>query len=278
MNLANVSIRRPVFATMLIAVFMVFGLLSYKKVGVDLNPDIDFPYVTVTVVYPGTDPGTMERDVAEKLEEAVNSLGGIRSLRSYNLESTTMMVVEFELEINGDQAVQDVRDRISRIQRDLPPEAEVPIVQKIDIGAQPIIYLALSGDIGPRKLTHIADKTVKERLQRIRGIGNVDIVGGRDREIQVFIDPDKLNGLGLSAQDVAQTIASQNLEIPAGYFQTGTRELTVKTKGQLKTADDIANIILPARGSRPGEPPPLTQPVVRVSDVAKVVDGVEEAR
>lgn len=278
MNLANVSIRRPVFATMLIAVFMVFGLLSYKKVGVDLNPDVDFPYVTVTVVYPGTDPGTMERDVAEKLEEAVNTLGGIRSLRSINLESTTMLIVEFELEVNGDQATQDVRDRISRIQRDLPQQADPPIVEKLDIGATPIIYLALSGNIGPRKLTHIADKVVKERLQRIRGIGSVEIVGGREREIQVLIDPDKLNGLGLSAQDVAQTIAAQNLEIPAGFFQTGTRELTVKTKGQLKSAEDIANIVLPTRGAAPGQPPPLTQPVVRVSDVARVVDGVEEAR
>src|SRR5512138_2272206 len=133
MNLATVSIRRPVFATMLIAVFMVFGLLSYRKVGVDLNPDVDFPYVTATVIYPGTDPTTMEREVADKLEEAVNTLGGIRSLRSYNLESTTMLVIEFELEVNGDQATQDVRDRIARIQRDLPPQAEAPIVEKLDI-------------------------------------------------------------------------------------------------------------------------------------------------
>src|SRR5512133_1616967 len=147
MNLANVSIRRPVFATMLIAVFMVFGLLSYKKVGVDLNPDVDFPYVTVTVVYPGTDPVTMEREVAEELEEAVNTLGGIRALRSYNLESVTQLVIEFELEVNGDKAVQDVRDRISRIQKNLPPQADPPIVEKFDIGAAPIMYLALSGDL-----------------------------------------------------------------------------------------------------------------------------------
>jgi hydrophobic/amphiphilic exporter-1 (mainly G- bacteria), HAE1 family len=278
MNLATVSIRRPVFATMLIAVFMVFGLISYKKVGVDLRPDVDFPYVTVTVQYTGTDPATMEREVAEKLEEAVNTIGGIRSLRSYNLESVTMLVVEFELEINGDQAVQDVRDRVSRIVNDLPEQADPPIVEKLDIGAAPIIYLSLSGDIPPGKLTHVADKVVKERLQRIRGIGTVEVVGGRDRQIQVFIDADKLNGLGLTTQDVAQTIAAQNLEVPAGHFQTGTRELTVKTKGQVKTAEDIANIILPARGAIPGQPPPLTQPVVRVSDVARVVDGVEEAR
>ncbi|HEY5957215.1 MAG TPA: efflux RND transporter permease subunit [Polyangiaceae bacterium] len=273
MNLADVSIRRPVFATMLIAAFMVFGLLSYPKVGVDLNPDIDFPYVTVTVVYPGTDPGTMEREVAEKLEESVNTLGGIRALRSYNLESTTQLVIEFELEVNGDKAVQDVRDKVSRILRDLPPQADPPIIEKFDIGAAPIMYLALSGNIEARKLTRIADKTVKERLQRIRGVGSVDVIGGRDREIQVYIDPDKLNGLGLSTQDLAQTIAAQNIEVPAGSFESGTRELTVKTKGQLVTAEDVANIVLPTRtlDNR-------SSPVVRVSDVARVIDGTKEAR
>jgi hydrophobic/amphiphilic exporter-1 (mainly G- bacteria), HAE1 family len=273
MNLATVSIRRPVFAVMLIAVFMVFGLLSYKKVGVDLMPNIDSPFVTVTVVYPGTDPGTMEREVAEKLEEAVNTLGGIRALRSYNLESLTQLVIEFELEINGDQAVQDVRDRVSRILRDLPEQAEPPIVEKIEIGARPVVYLALAGNIEPRKLTRLADKVVKERLQRIRGVGTVEVIGGRDRQIQVYIDPDKLNGLGLSVMDLAQTIAAQNLEIPGGSFETGTRELTVKTKGQFKTADDVANIVLPTRTMDM-----RSQPVVRVSDVARVVDGTEEAR
>lgn len=277
MNLASISIKNPVFATMLIAAFMVFGLLSYPKVGVDLNPDIDFPYVTVSVVYPGTDPVTMEREVAEKLEEAVNTLGGIRSLRSFNLESVTQLVIEFELEVKGDQAVQDVRDRVSRILKDLPEKAEPPIVEKFDIGAAPIMYLALSGDLPVRKLTRIADKVVAERLQRIRGVGSVDVVGGRDREIQIYIDPDKLNGLGLTPQDVAQTVAAQNLEIPAGYFETGSRELTVKTKGQLKTAEDIGNIILPTQAGPRGVPQ-SNRPTVRLSDVAKIVDGTEEAR
>jgi HAE1 family hydrophobic/amphiphilic exporter-1 len=277
MNLANISIRKPVFATMLIAAFMVFGLLAYPKVGVDLNPDVDFPYVTVSVVYPGTDPVTMEREVAEKLEEAVNTLGGIRSLRSFNLESVTQVVIEFELEVKGDQAVQDVRDRISRIQKDLPPQADPPIVEKFDISAAPIMYLALSGNLPAARLTHLADKVVAERLQRIRGVGSADVVGGREREIQIFIDPDKLNGLGLTAQDIAQTVAGQNLEVPAGSFETGTRELTVKTKGQLKTAEDIGNIILPSINN-PGVAPSEARPTVRLSDVAKVVDGEEEAK
>ena len=140
--------------------------------------------------------------------------------------------------------------------------------------------VALSGDLPIRRLTYLADKVVKERLQRINGVGSVEIIGGRDREIQVYIDPEKLNGLNLSVQDVAQTIAAQNLEIPAGTFKTGTSELTVKTKGQLVSADDVANIVLPTLAAAPGSNPSdlHAQPTVRISDVARVLDGVKEAR
>ena len=278
MNLANVSIRRPVFATMLIAAFMVFGLISYKKVGVNLFPNVEFPFIVITVTYPGTDPGTMERDVADKIEEAVNSLGGIRNLKSFNLESVTQVLIEFELEIKADQAVQDVREKVSRIQKDLPAGADPPVIEKFDPNSAPILAVALSGEMPIGQLTHMADKVVKERLQRVNGVGSVEIVGGRDREIQVYIDPDKLNGLNLTVQDVAQTIAGQNLEIPAGTFKTGSREFTVKTKGQLVSADDVAKIVLPAAatiGASAGDMG--TQPTVRIGDVARVVDGVKEA-
>lgn len=275
MNLANVSIRRPVFATMLIAAFMVFGLLSYKKIGVDLFPNVEFPFVVVTVTYPGTDPETMERDVADKIEESVNSLGGIRSLKSYNLESVTQVLIEFELDVKADLAIQDVRDKVSRIQKDLPDGADPPVIEKFDPNSAPIMAVALSGNLPIRKLTYIADKVVKERLQRVNGVGSVEILGGREREIQVFIDPDRLNGLGLTVQDVAQTIAGQNLEVPAGTFKAGTREFTVKTKGQLQSAEEVANIILPTMVDPSAG---TAQPTVRISDVARVVDGVEEAR
>jgi len=280
MNLASVSIRRPVFATMLIAAFMVFGLVSYKKIGVDLIPNVEFPFVVITVTYPGTDPGTMERDVADKVEEAVNSLGGIRSLKSFNLESVTQVLIEFELEVKAEQAVQDVRDKVSRILKDLPAGADPPVIEKFDPNSQPIMAVALAGDLPIRRLTYLADKVVKERLQRINGVGSVEIIGGRDREIQVYIDPEKLNGLNLTVQDVAQTIAGQNLEIPAGTFKTGTTEFTVKTKGQLVSADDVANIVLPTLASAPGSSPSdvHAQPTVRISDVARVLDGVKEAR
>ncbi len=279
MNLANVSIRRPVFATMMILAIMVFGVLAYPKIGIDLRPDVEFPIVTVQVVYPGTDPATMEREVAEKIEEAVNSIGGIRTLKSYNLESVTQVVIEFELEMKADKVIQDVRDKVAQIQADLPEGADPPVIAKFDLGAMPIVYLALSGDLPPARLAHIADKTVKQRLERISGVGSVELSGDREREIQVYIDPDKLNGLGLTVADVAQTIASQNLEVPAGSYQTGTTELTVKTKGQLKTAADVADIILPLRAVAPGTNPleSRAQPVVRVSDIAEVKDGIKEA-
>ncbi|MGE0321789.1 MAG: efflux RND transporter permease subunit [Polyangiaceae bacterium] len=267
MNLAEVSIRRPVFAAMLITALMVFGLISYNKVGVDLYPEVDFPVITVTVVYPGADPETMERNVADKIEESVNTLGGIRSLKSTNLEGVTIVSAEFELEKNGDQALQDVRDKVSRLSNELPSGAKAPIVEKFDIGAAPIITLAMAADMPVGKLTDLADNTVKARLQRINGVGSVDIVGGREREVQILVDPVKLAGFGLTVEDVANAVKAQNIEVPAGSFSKGGAELSVKTKGELTTPDQVANILLIGAGDAN----------LRVRDVAKVVDGVEKA-
>ncbi len=278
MNLANVSIRRPVFATMLIAAFMVFGLVSYKKVGVDLFPNVEFPFVVITVTYPGTDPGTMERDVADKIEEAVNSLGGIRNLKSYNLESVTQVLIEFELEIKADWQFKMCAKRYREFKKICRPALTLPLSRNSIPIRRPLWPWHCLATCRFRQLTHLADKLVKERLQRINGVGSVEIVGGRDREIQVYIDPDKLNGLNLTVQDVAQTIAGQNLEIPAGTFKTGSREFTVKTKGQLVSADDVANIVLPATANGSGAGDMRAQPTVRIGDVARVVDGVKEAR
>jgi hydrophobic/amphiphilic exporter-1 (mainly G- bacteria), HAE1 family len=268
LNLAAVFIRRPVFAVMLIASMVVFGLVSYKKVGVDMFPDVEFPVVTVLVIYPGADPVTMETKVADKIEEAVNTLGGIRELRSVNLEGVTQVIAMFELEVKADQVVQDIRDRVARIERDLPEGIDPPTVQKWDIGATPVLTVALAGNLPIRQLTHLGDKTVKQRLERIRGVGGVDLVGGRDREIQVLVDPGKLSGVGLTVGDVAMALQAQNLEIPGGSFQSGGQEVTVKTKGQVRTAREIADILIPV---------PMPAPI-RIRDVAQVVDGIEKAK
>ena len=268
MNLPDVSIKRPVFAVMLIAALVVFGAVAYPRVGVDLFPNVEFPVVTVLVIYPGADPETMESKIADPIEEQVNTLGGIRELRSTSLEGVAQVVAMFELEVDADQVVQDIRDRVARIEGELPDGIEPPVVQKFDVGAAPILTLALSGDLPIRKLTEIADEIVKQRIERIHGVGGVDLVGGREREIQVLVDPAKLSGVGLTVSEVVGSIRAQNLEIPAGNIESGSRELTVKTRGEVKTPEEIADILLPVPTGVP----------LRIRDVATVVDGMEEAR
>jgi hydrophobic/amphiphilic exporter-1 (mainly G- bacteria), HAE1 family len=268
MRLADVSIRRPVFAVMMIAALVVFGVMSYPKIGVDLFPDVEFPIVTVTVIYPGADPETMESKVADPIEEKINTLSGIKILRSVNLESVTQVIVQFELEVSADRAIQDVRDKISEIQRNLPPQIEPPVIQKFDVGSAPIIAIALSGKLAARDLTKLADDVVKERIQRVAGVGGVDLVGGRERQIKVLVDPARLSGLGLTVDDVGNAIRAQNLDLPGGWFEKGGRELVIKTKGEVKSPREIASITIPNPSGS----------LVRVRDVAEVVDSVEDAR
>ena len=268
MKIADVSIRRPVFAVMLIGALVVFGLFSYPRIGVDLFPNVEFPVVTVTIVYPGADPAAMETKVADPIEEAINTMSGIKVLRSVNLESVTQVFVQFDLSVSVDQAAQDVRDRISAILRRLPAGIDPPVVEKFDVGAAPIMSLAVSGELSPRDLTRVADDIVKERVQRLPGVGAVELVGGRDREIHVLVKPAELSGLGYTVPDVAQAIRAQSVELPAGRIEEGLYELTVKTKGEVSTVDDIANIIISGGNNA----------VIRVGDVADVVDGTEEAR
>lgn len=268
MRIADVSIRRPVFAVMMITAMLVFGLLAYPRIGVDLFPNVEFPVVTVTAVYPGADPETMESKVADPIEEAINTLSGIKALRSTNLEGVSQVVVEFELDVPAEQAVQDIRDRVSGVTAKLPSGIDPPVIQKFDVGAAPIMSVALAGDLPARELSRLADKVVKERLQRVPGVGGIDLIGQRDREIQVLVDPARLAGRGVTVEDVGNAIRAQNMELPAGFFATGSRELTVKTKGEVKTAAEVGDVVIP---SAPGA-------IVHVHDVADVVDGTEEAR
>ena len=265
MKLADISIKRPVFAVMLVAALVVFGMVSYPKIGVDLFPTVEFPIVTVTVVYPGADPGSMESKVAEPLEEQLSTLGGVKVLRSVNLESVTQVIIQFELEVKVDQAMQDVRDKVSAASSKLPKNIDPPLVQKFDIGAAPVLSVALSGKLDVRELTRLGDDVVKDRLQRLDGVGSVDLVGGREREIHVLVRPADLVGRGLTVQDVAQALQAQNLELPAGRIEEGQRELAVKTKGEVRSVAEIEAITIP--GS-----------TAHIVDVAEVEDGAEDAR
>lgn len=268
MKLAEVSIKRPVFATMMIACIVVFGVVLYKKLTVDLFPEVTFPIVTVTVVYPGADPETMESQVADPIEEAVNSLSGIRTLRSASLESVAQVFIEFELGVDIDVATQDARDRIATIQADLPEGAELPLVQKLDLGALPIMQLALASPSDPLTLARYAEDTLKPALERIPGVGLVDLVGGREREMHVWIDPAAMRSYGMTIQDVVNALRMQNIELPGGRIARGNQELVVRTTAKAHTADDLAAMALTTVNGN----------VIHLSDVAVVEDSLEEQR
>jgi hydrophobic/amphiphilic exporter-1 (mainly G- bacteria), HAE1 family len=266
-NLSDVSIRRPVFATMMIVALFVFGLLAYPRIGVDLFPEAEFPIVTVVVVYPGGDPETMESKVADPIEEELRSLAGIDMLTSRSVEGLTQVIIQFELEVQVDQALQEVRDKVAALENELPAGIEPPLVQKFDIGAAPIMGLAVSGAIPAGELADIADD-VKERIERVTGVGGVDLVGNQEREIQILVDPAKLTTFGLTVDDVAGALQAQSLDLPAGFAKSGGREFSVKTKGEVRTPTEIGDVLLPGA---PGT-------TVRIRDVAQVLDTIEEAR
>jgi len=268
MKLADVSIKRPVFATVMVGVLAVFGVWAYPKIAIDMYPEVEFPIVTVTAVYPGADPETIESRVVDKLEEAISTVNGIKVMRSTSMENVGLVFVQFELERKADQAVQDVRDKVSGALKNLPKDLEPPIVERVDINAAPIMSLALAGPMEKRDLTALAKDVVKQQLQALNGVGGVDIIGGQEREFHVWIDPQRLESYGLAVGDVAQALVAQNVEIPGGRLDVGKNELSIKTRGQVFSARELGNIIITAAGGSP----------VRIADVARVEDGAEEHR
>src|SRR5438132_4306077 len=232
-KLAEICVRRPVFATMIILSITVVGLFSFNALGVDLFPKIDLPTITVTVVNPGASPQEIETEVTDKVEGAVNTISGIDELRSTSVEGVSQVFITFLLEKNADIAAQEVRNKVDLIVNDLPVTAEQPIVQKLDTDAAPVLRIAVSAPRSLREVTDIADKQIKRRIESINGVGNVDIVGGRLREIEVWIDPDKMRAFNVTAADVANAVRLQNMEVPGGRVYEGARELTVRTIGRI---------------------------------------------
>ena len=266
MNLINLCTKRPVLTTVMIATLFVVGIWAYPRVGVDQFPDVEFPVANVTITYPGADPSTIESKVIDPLEESINTINGIDQLRSTSAESVGIITVQFELARSADKAVQDVRDKVNGALGDLPDDADKPIVQKFDVGAAPIMSLVLSGPGGTRKLTKMAEDEIQEKLQTLGGVGNIDIVGGREREFRILINPVKLDNYGLAINDVSQSIAAQNVEIPGGSIETTDKELSVKTTGEVHSAEALRDLIITSKRGRG----------ITVGDVAKVVDGQEE--
>ena len=268
MKISEVSINRPILTSMAVLALVVFGAVSYRTIGVNLFPDVEFPVVTVTVVYEGADPETVESEVVDKIEEAVNTISGIKSLRSESIEGIGQVFIEFKLECDVDIVSQDVRDKVAGIRGDLPLEIEAPIIEKFDINSAPILAIALSGPVSVRDLSTYADDVIKPQIECISGVGNVRLVGDREREIRIWLRGDVLRAHNLSAQDVLDALARENIEPPGGRVETADQEIIVKTKGKVEKPEDFDDIIIVNRGGTP----------LRVRDVAWVQDGMEDQR
>ena len=266
MKLADVSIERPVFATMMILALIVLGLFSYVKLNIDQFPDIDFPYVTATTVLPGAGPEQIESDVTKKIEDAVNTIGGIEHIQSVSQEGVSFVIIQFKLEVEGKQAAQEVREKIAAIRADLPTDTKDPVIQRLDPASQPIFTLTVSGDRSEKEITTYTKDVIKKRLENVPGVGRVDLIGGAEREIQIDVDAARLQGYNLSIQDVIQGVSSANVEVPAGNLIQGQRQILLRTMGKYTNVDDFNRVVVASPGGR----------VVHLSDVATVSDGVKE--
>src|SRR5216110_20882 len=267
-KLAEICVRRPVFATMLILSITVVGIFSFQSLGVDLFPKIDLPTITVNVINPGASPEEVETAITDKVEGAVNTISGIDELRSTSLEGVSQVFITFVLEKNADVAAQEVRNKVDLVVNDLPETAEVPIVQKLDTDATPVLRIAVSAPRSLREVTDLADKQIKRLIEPINGVGNVEIVGGRQREVEVWVDPDKMRAFNVSAADVANAVKLQNMELPGGRVEEGQRELTVRTMGRIPDPAQFNNLVVANRGAY----------AVKLSDIGYVEDGAEEQR
>lgn len=268
MFLSNLSIKRPVFITMIMCAFALFGILSLKKIGVDLYPQVEFPIITIQTSLPGADPLTIETTVSKPIEDALSSISSIKHLFSTSTENVSQVVIEFDLDKNIDIAYQEVLAKIGTIRSKLPEEVKEPTVEKMDMNGSPILALIVSGNVPIQELSHVATKIVKERLQGLNGVGQISVVGKRDRNIWISLNPHKLEGFNLSVLDVIQALNSHHVRTPGGRLETGPHEFTVKTKAEYLDVQEFNSLVIATYNDTP----------IHLSDVADVVDGLEEER
>ncbi len=269
MFLSNLSIKQPVFATMMMVALAVLGLTSYRQLKVDQFPDVEFPIVTVTTQYEGASPESVERDVTKKIEESINTVEGVKHIESTSQEGLSSIVVFFDLEVSTQVAAQDIRSKVSAIRGTLPREIAEPIVQRIDPGEMPIVSVAVNAPgLSPQAASDLAEKLVKRRLETVPGVGAVNLVGEANREIQVIVDRAKLEAYHVSLADVVGSLRDENVDAPAGSADRGATEALVRVAARARTAEDIARIPVKQAGAT----------TVYVSDLAQVVDGIEQPK
>jgi hydrophobic/amphiphilic exporter-1 (mainly G- bacteria), HAE1 family len=268
MFFAKTAVNKPVFTAVIILTFVVLGAFSYSDLGVDLFPEVEFPIVTIQTVYPGAGPVEIENLVSREIEEVVGSINGVKDISSMSREGLSLVLVEFVLETDLDIAALDVKEKLSTIRADLPDDVMEPVIMKLDFGSVPIMYLAVSSDRPLNEIYELSDNVVKQQLSKIAGLASIDIVGGREREIRIGVDRERLRAYDLTLDDVVMAIAMENLEIPSGHITEARREISIRVAGEFESVREIEELRL----LRPGRDP------VYLRDVAVIYDTFEEER
>jgi len=266
--LAEICVKRPVFATMLIMSLVVVGAFSFLSLGVDLFPKIDFPTITVTVVNPGASPQEIETEITEKVEEAVNTISGIDELRSTSIEGISQVFIAFVLEKDVNVAAQEVENRVQTVIPNLPETAEQPTVQKLDTDAAPVLRISISAPTSLREVTEIAKDRVKERIESVNGVGQITIIGGQERQINVWVDPDKMRSYNVTPAEISGALRIQNMEFPSGRIDQGPTETAIRTVGKIQKPEQFNNVVVATRGGYQ----------VKVKDLGYTEDGGAEIR
>ena len=269
----KVSLKNPVFATMIMLAFVVMGLFAFQRLKVDQFPNIDFPVVVVLTEYPGASPEIVESEVSKKIEEGVNAIAGINALTSRSYENQSVVVIEFQLNMDGRKAADDVREKVAGIRATLRDEVKEPRVIRFDPTSKAIWSLAVFPDAQNDtqrtslvELTNYSEQVIKKRLENVRGVGAVNVLGGSRREINIYLRPDAMEALGVSADQIAAAVRNENQDLPVGALRSFTQERVIQVQSRVKRPEDFANIIVARKGTTP----------IRLSQVANVNDGAQE--
>ena len=265
--LAALCVRRPVFASVLILSLTVIGGFSFMQLGIDQFPKVDFPAILVITRLPGAAPEQVESEVTDKIEEAVNTISGIDTLTSTSSEGVSQVVVSFNLEKNADLATQEVRDKVNRVLPLLPRTITQPTVEKRDPDAQPVLTIALTADTPLRDITEYADKVLRRQLESSEGVGQVLVVGGRQRQLNVWLDADQMFAHTLTVNDVSRALQAQNSDVPGGRIEQGAQSITMRTRGRLESPAEFADVVVREVAGHP----------VMLGDVARIEDGMADA-
>jgi HAE1 family hydrophobic/amphiphilic exporter-1 len=267
MFLARLAVRKPVLTTMVVLTFVVMGFFSWQRLVIDLFPDVDFPFVTITTVYPGAGPGEVETQITKKIEDEVSTISDVKSMESISRENLSLVFMEFELGVDADIAAIEVKDKVDAIQMELPEDSEPSSVVKFDMDAFPIIELAVSSQRPLEEVYQTTKDVIKDYLSRVSGVASIDIIGGREREIQVAVDKKLLKAYGLSLPEIVGSIASENVNIPTGRITEERKEYTLRLLGEFENLEQLRKIRIP-----------LENGSIPLESVAEIIDGFKDRR